>query len=177
MIVIGCDNGLDGGVVALRGDGTVLLKMVTPTLGVVGKGKREFDDAAMHRMLNDIVTHAEEARVALPIVFQEKAQAMPGQGVSSMFSVGKGYGLWRGICVGLGLPREEVHPRTWQAVMLAGLDKTDTKRASAIAAIRYQPSVDWRATPRCKKPHDGLTDAYCIAEYGRRQLVKRGVAV
>ena len=43
MIVIGCDNGLDGGVVALRGDGTVLLKLVTPTLGVVGKGKREFE--------------------------------------------------------------------------------------------------------------------------------------
>ena len=72
-------------------------------------------------------------------------------------------------------PAAMAHPRTWQAVMLAGLDKTDTKRASAIAAIRYQPSVDWRATPRCKKPHDGLTDAFCIAEYGRRQLVKRGV--
>lgn len=165
MLIIGVDNGLDGAIVALNSTGQVQLREVTPTIGT---GKREFDDREMARILAS-VTSAYAATV-----FLERAQAMPGQGVSSMFSVGLGYGLWRGIIAAAGVPVEIVSPRAWQSVMFAGVNKDDTKAASAIVASRLSPG-DWRKNERCRVAHDGLTDAYCIAEYGRRQLVKRGL--
>lgn len=171
MLIVGIDNGKDGAIVAINSAGVVQLREVTPVIGVTGKGKREFDDREMARILSSI-TSAYDATV-----FIERAQAMPGQGVTSMFSVGLGFGIWRGIIAAAGIPMEFVHPKTWQAVMLADENKDNTKAAAEKVAKRLQPNVDWRASARCKIAHDGLTDAFCISEYGRRQLVKRGIVV
>lgn len=161
-MTIGIDNGLDGGLVILSGTGAVVAKLVTPTIGVAGKGKRAYDVPAMVRFLREWAAPNVGARAYL-----ERAQAMPGQGVSSMFSIGYGYGLWTGILTSLGIPFEVVAPRTWQNEMFAGINRDDTKRASALVAARLSPGSDWRATERSRVPHDGLTDAFCIAEYGR----------
>lgn len=168
--VIGVDNGLDGGVCAIDfrigrcGD---VHRYITPTLGT---GKRVYD---LQRM-RDILA---EFRGCDLQVFLERAQAMPKQGVSSTFSTGYGYGVWQGLLAGLGLPYEIVSPQTWQKAMFMGVSAGDTKARSALVAQRLQPSVDWRRTPKCKKPSDGLTDAFCIAEWGRRQLAQRGQVV
>jgi len=163
MVVIGIDNGLDGGLVALSSKGVVWME-VTPT---IGKGKRSFDLSGMRRSL---VVLKSDARGDL-IVGLERAQAMPGQGVSSTFSTGFGHGLWQGLLVGIGIPFELVSPQKWQRTMFEGINRTDTKAASALVAQRLRPDVDWRASPRCRKSHDGLTDAFCIAEFLRRRLV------
>jgi len=52
--------------------------------------------------------------------------------------------------------------------MFEGMAKTDTKQMSYLVCSRLWSCYDWKATPRCKKPHDGLTDAAMLAEYGRR---------
>lgn len=163
MVYIGIDNGLDGAIVVLDAQGRLLRKAVMPTLGQEGKGKREYDEQGIVRIMTDWLEHD-------PHAFLERAQAMPKQGVSSTFSIGKGYGTMRGILAALHVPYEIVGPRDWQKVMFAGVDHSDTKRASAVVAARLQPSEDWRETPRCKNPHDGMTDAFCIAEYGFRKL-------
>jgi crossover junction endodeoxyribonuclease RuvC len=162
MRTIGLDNGLDGGIVVIDETGRVLEKHVTPVLGIEGKGKRIYDVPAMLRLLGASAPPLPGAKA-----FLEKAQAMPGQGVSSMFSIGYGYGLWTALLTALGIPFEVVHPRTWQGVMFQGINRDDTKKASALVASRLSPSTDWRATERSRVPHDGLTDAFCIAEYGR----------
>lgn len=162
MIVIGIDNGLDGGVVCLRPQTGKLLRAVTPTLGT---GKRSLDLVAMSRLLRAMVVTGEDA-----VAFLERAQAMPGQGVTSMFSIGFGFGAWQGLLTGLAIPFELVTPRKWQGEMFSGVNRDDTKQASALVAQRLFPEVDWRASTRCRKPHDGLTDAACIAEYGRRRI-------
>jgi len=159
MKIIGIDNGLDGGIVILGDSGLVVEKHITPVIGVSGKGKRAYDVPGMTRILRPYTENTK--------VFIERAQAMPGQGVSSMFSIGYGYGLWTGILTALAIPFEVVGPRTWQGQMFAGINKTDTKRASAVVASRLSPQTDWRANEKCRVPHDGLTDSYCIAEYGR----------
>jgi crossover junction endodeoxyribonuclease RuvC len=164
MIVLGIDNGLDGGVFAIRLETKVSMKFVTPTLGV---GKRSYDLGAMAAIVEGLV------RGESSHAFIERAQAMPGQGVSSMFSIGLGYGMWQGILAGLQIPFEVVSPQRWQKEMFVGVNKADTKAASATVAQRLRPDVDWRASTRCRKPHDGLTDAFCIAEYGVRELAKR----
>jgi hypothetical protein len=64
-----------------------------------------------------------------------------------------------------------IPPRTWQKVMFAGINATDTKQASILAASRIWPAVDFRATARAIKPNHGLTDAANLAEFGRQKLV------
>jgi crossover junction endodeoxyribonuclease RuvC len=176
-VVIGIDNGLDGGVVALEGSRGGVKLNLTPTLGARAN-KREYDLAEMVRILEPY------APANLPMgidaqVFIERAQAMPKQGVSSTFSIGNGYGSWKGILAALRLPFEIVSPQTWQKVMFSGIPVNgDTKRASAIVAQRLYPGIDWRRSTRARKTHDGLTDALCLAEYGKRRLgaSKAGVA-
>lgn len=162
MRYIGIDNGLDGGVVTLDETGRVIEKHVTPTIGVAGKGKRAYDVPAMMRILQ-----ASAPGTALSKAYLERAQAMPGQGVSSMFSIGYGYGLWTALLTAMNIPFEVVGPRTWQGQMFSGMNRDDTKRASALVAARLSPGTDWRANDRCRVPHDGLTDSFCIAEWGR----------
>jgi crossover junction endodeoxyribonuclease RuvC len=162
MIVAGIDVGLDGALVINSGAG--LTARATPTLG---SGKRSYDLQSMRALLSE--SGAEQ-------VFIERAQAMPGQGVTSMFSTGFGYGIWQGLLAGLGIPFEVVSPQRWQKEMFVGVTAGDTKAASALVAQRLRPDIDWRRTPRCKGPHDGMTDAFCISEYGRRQLALRGAA-
>jgi crossover junction endodeoxyribonuclease RuvC len=165
MLVIGIDNGLDGGIVGIRsGEATTLLRAITPTLGT---GKRSYDIAEMAALLRKMAPVAEREG---SMVFLERAQAMPGQGVSSMFSIGYGFGIWQGLLTAMRLPFQIVSPQKWQREMFIGINRGDTKTASALVAQRLRPGTDWRANARCRKPHDGLTDAFCIAEYGRRTM-------
>lgn len=153
------DNGLDGGIAFVNEKVRGAVPM--PVIGKKGLGKREYDLSAIVELLKkQEPTHA----------FIEKAQAMPGQGVSSMFSIGKGYGCMIGVCAGLGIPYTLVHPKTWQKVMFLDLPKADTKALSLIVCQRLFPSLSLKASDRCSKAHDGMTDALCIAEYGRRLL-------
>jgi crossover junction endodeoxyribonuclease RuvC len=165
MKYIGIDNGLDGGVVVIDETGMVIEKHVTPVLAE-GKGKRAYDVPGMVRIL-------EAHSVTQSFVFLERAQAMPKQGVSSTFSIGFGFGLWQGLLYSLRFPHAIVGPRQWQDEMFLGIDKSNTKRASALVASRLSPGTDWRATERSRVPHDGLTDAFCIAEYGRCRATKK----
>lgn len=160
-IIIGVDNGLDGGIVGLSLDGKVVINEIMPTID--GEKKRTYDIPSMVRVLRGLEVGA---------AYLERAQAMPGQGVSSMFSIGYGFGLWQGLMTALEIPFVVVGPKAWQKVIFEGVDKTDTKKASALVAQRLHPEIDWRATERCRTIHDGKTDAYGIAEYGRREYLK-----
>ena len=102
-------------------------------------------------------------------VFLEKAQSMPGQGVSSMFNYGVGFGTILGILAALKIPHTLVHPKTWCKVMHAGTTADDAKARSLEAVRRLFPSVPI-IRPRCTKPDEGYVDAILIAEYGRRCL-------
>lgn len=159
MITLGIDNGLDGAMALVEG---LSLKecVVTPTV-TVKESKREYNANEITAIIR---------RMKPDHVFLEKAQSMPHQGVASMFSIGLGYGMFRGILASLGIPHTLVHPKTWQKLMFRDLPKSDTKAMSHIVCMRLWPGASWLASPRCKKPHDGLTDAALIAEYGRRTL-------
>ena len=44
----------------------------------------------------------------------EQVNAMPGQGVTSMFNFGQTFGAIKGICAALGLPIYFVRPAKWK---------------------------------------------------------------
>ena len=93
----------------------------------------------------------------------EKVHAMPGQGVTSMFTFGQGYGFLRGCLVAHGIPFEEVTPRTWQKSF--GMKKSKT-----------ESQTQWKNRLKGKAqqlfPHLKVTlatcDALLICEFGRR---------
>ncbi len=103
-------------------------------------------------------------------VYIEKAQAMPGQGVSSMFNYGLGFGELLGVVAAFKMTSTLVHPRTWCKEMHSGTKGGAPKARSLEAAHRLFPWVNFKASDRCKKSHMGLVDATLIAEHGRRRL-------
>jgi hypothetical protein len=53
----------------------------------------------------------------------EEAQAMPGQGVRSMFTCGLGLGVWLGVLAALGCPYTRVRPQIWKRAFGLGKDR------------------------------------------------------
>lgn len=105
---------------------------------------------------------------AEPIVAAvEKVGAMPGQGVTSMFSFGQSYGFILGVLTAFGIPYQLVPPRKWKAEY--GLLNTQ-KQASVDVAKRLFPNVNLLPTDRCRKESDGMSDSLLLCEYARRHF-------
>ena len=158
-VIVGIDPGLSGGVAILGMDGDVKSLSITPTLSV-GKTKRDYDMQEMKSLLSvDGVLWA----------FIESQSARPGQGVSSTFKTGYGYGIWMALISSCEISLNVVSPRAWTSKMLSGVPG-DGKNRNILAAKRLFPKADLRKSERARKPHDGIADALLIAEYGRRQI-------
>lgn len=154
---LGIDPGLNGGLALLSPDG--LLVEVMPTVKDA-KGKRTVDGAELARLIRGW-------RPTCAIV--EKVGARPKQGVCSMFSFGHGLGVVHGVLLALGIPLNQIEPRTWQKTMFAmgGSASMGPKEKALEVAHGYFPHVCFRATARSKKSHDGMIDAALLAQYGR----------
>ena len=169
MIWIGLDPGNTGAMVALNERYNVVYAASFPLMNI-GTSKTK-------RMMLDAVEFSCDLRNLLDregaqYVVLEKAQAMPGQGMSSMFQYGRGFGMLEMALAALRVPYELVHPTRWQKAVLKGVAGRDTK-ARAIAVCRHRlPDLD--LTPgRKRKPDEGLADAACMALYAmeRRPLL------
>lgn len=102
----------------------------------------------------------------------EKSQAMPGQGVSSMFRYGQGYGELLGACAAVGLPVIQVSPQTWQKFAYRGI--SGEGKARSIEACRRLLPKQKLVLSGCRKPHDGLADALLIGLWAHDQNLIRG---
>lgn len=94
----------------------------------------------------------------------ERVHSSPQMGVASAFSFGENFGFIQGLLQANGIPYELVLPQKWKKFFGATADKN----TSISIAQRLFPSVDMRATPRCKKAHDGKAESILLAEYSRR---------
>lgn len=157
---IGIDNGLKGGITILDKEGKVLDCIPMPVI-TSEKGKNEYNCLEIIRFLT-------QYRGVITLAGLEKAHAFPGQGVTSTFSTGKGYGMFIGMLSALKIPFTLVAPQTWQGAVFTGLNRGDSKQASALFAQRMSPETNWKGTERSKKIHDGMTDSFCIAFYTKQ---------
>jgi crossover junction endodeoxyribonuclease RuvC len=99
-----------------------------------------------------------------PLAVLEQAQAMPGQGVTSTFSTGYGFGIWSGILGTLEIPYRAVRPSVWTRKVLEGASGQGKARAVAFAS-RMFPQAEL-VPEGCRKPKDGRADALALAYWG-----------
>lgn len=112
--------------------------------------------------------YSNEALIDICQLYQDKAfvvvenvHAMPGQGVTSMFSFGKNFGYILGVLEAFQMSYTLVDPRTWKHYF--GI--TADKRSSIYKCQELFPGVNLLPTPRCKKESDGMAEALLIARW------------
>lgn len=91
-------------------------------------------------------------------IYLEQVNAMPGQGVTSMFNFGVSYGIVMGICGTLEYPLFLIRPGLWKRK--AGLLGKPKDAARGLAQHLY-PNADLAL-----KKHIGRADAILIARFG-----------
>jgi crossover junction endodeoxyribonuclease RuvC len=155
-VFVGIDPGITGGMAAVDVHGELIELTMLPVWN------RELDSTKLYKMISALGVSRIYAVV-------ERAQAMPGQGVVSMFNYGKTYGAILAVVDLLIGDYSEVGPRTWQKEMFAPGTDDGPKTKSATAATQLWPDWDFRKSKRCSVIHSGLTDAALIAEFARRQ--------
>lgn len=101
--------------------------------------------------------------------FIEKVGAMPGQGVTSMFSFGRSYGFLRACLTAADIPWGEVTPGVWQRSMGCLLPKKagQKKGPTSTEKKNHNKGVAQRLFPDLRITR-ATADALLIAEYGRR---------
>ena len=93
------------------------------------------------------------------VVVVEQVNAMPGQGVTSMFNFGQSFGVIKGICSALRLPIYFVRPTKWKKHF--NLIKTN-KDASRTKVIEVYPDISSKLS---RKKDSNRADAILIARY------------
>jgi crossover junction endodeoxyribonuclease RuvC len=146
---IGIDPGLSGAI-AFLDDNLELIKVVDMPIMMIRKGKNQVNAAALAGLLKGLPVSA--------VAYLEQVSAMPGQGVSGMFSFGTSYGIVQGVLAALGIPVVLVRPQAWKA--RAGLKGSEKDMARTLA-IRLYPAAELS-----RKKDIGRADAILIARYG-----------
>jgi len=145
---IGIDPGLSGAIAVLNDDLSLFAVYDMPVMAV-SKGKNQVNAAA----LADLVLIEGRPDIA----YLEQVHAMPGQGVSGMFSFGTSYGIVQGVLAALRIPMVLVRPQAWKG--RAGLSGKDKDMARTLA-IRLYPAADLS-----RKKDIGRADAILIARF------------
>ena len=149
---IGIDPGVSGAI-ALYGESIVLTDMPT-VVKTSGKG-RQVDGVSLGNLMSTYLSLGLDLHAYLELV-----GPMPGQGVTSMFSMGKSCGIAEGVVSALRIPFTMVSPQRWKR--RAGLIGGD-KEASRSRAIQLFPD----AAPHLTRKRDhARAEALLIAHFG-----------
>ncbi len=165
IIVVGVDPGLKGAIAFEYHDGMIVQPLPINKVQVGKKIRSEIDVVDAHASITAALKSGYEM-----IAYIEKVHAMPGQGVTSMFNFGKGYGEIRTTLKLVMNKVVDVEPRTWQKALF-GAGKHSKEDSIALAKELY-PNVDLKRSPRCTSDSDGLAEAILLAHYGT--LKERG---
>ena len=95
MKIIGIDPGLSGAIAILE-NYKVLNIFDMPVMSEGKKNKRQLNSALLVNLLKQNIASDEDVAIVV-----EQVNAMPGQGVTSMFNFGQTFGAIKGICAAL----------------------------------------------------------------------------
>tara|TARA_B100000963_G_scaffold361631_1_gene398279 strand:+ start:1412 stop:1903 length:492 start_codon:yes stop_codon:yes gene_type:complete len=153
MKIIGIDPGLSGAI-AILNNNKVLNIFDIPVMTEGKKNKRQLNSALLVSLLNENISKDEEVAVVV-----EQVNAMPGQGVTSMFNFGQTFGAIKGICAALNLPIYFVRPSKWKKHFELINSSKDSSRTKA---IEMYPKL---SNQLAKKKDVNKSDAILIARF------------
>ena len=153
MRIIGIDPGLSGGIAILE-DNKIIEMFDMPVMADGKKNKRQLNNALLVKLIKDNIKSLENT-----IMVVEQVNAMPGQGVTSMFNFGQTFGAIKGICATLGLPIFFVRPAKWKKYFELINSSKDSSRTKA---LEMYPSISEQLS---KKKDVNKSDAILIARY------------
>ena len=153
MIIIGVDPGISGAISVIENK-KILEVYDTPTMIEGKKNKKQINGAQVSNIIKERLNSNKDV-----VVVVEHVNAMPGQGVTSMFNFGQSFGVIKGICAALKLPIYFVRPAKWKKHF--NLIKTN-KDASRTKVIEAYPEISNKLH---RKKDSNRADAILIALY------------
>jgi crossover junction endodeoxyribonuclease RuvC len=153
MIIFGIDPGISGAISVLENKKVIEI-FDMPTMIDGKKNKKQVNGAQVTNIIKERLDDEKEIAVVV-----EHVNAMPGQGVTSMFNFGQSFGVIKGICSALSLPIHFVRPTKWKKHF--NLIKTN-KDASRTKVIQVYPEISSKLS---RKKDANKADAILIARY------------
>ena len=153
MKIIGIDPGLSGAIAILENNQVIKI-FEMPVMAEGKKNKRQLNSAQLSQYMSKNVENIHKTSVVV-----EQVNAMPGQGVTSMFNFGQTFGAIKGISATLKLTIYFVRPsklkKHFELI-------NSSKDASRTKAIEIYPSL---AEKLSKKKDVNKSDAILIARF------------
>ena len=162
MKIIGIDPGLSGAIAVLENN-KVLNIFDIPVMSEGKKNKRQLNSALLVNLLKENIIDNEDVEIVV-----EQVNAMPGQGVTSMFNFGQTFGAIKGICAALELPIYFVRPSKWKKHFEL---INSSKDASRTKAIEMYPKLSNQLS---KKKDVNKSDAILIAKFYSETRLNEG---
>ena len=153
MIIIGIDPGVSGAISVLENKKVVEI-FDMPTMIDGKKNKKQVNGAQVTNIIKNTLNLYKEI-----VLVVEHVNAMPGQGVTSMFNFGQSFGVIKGVCSALNVPIYFVRPTKWKKYF--NLIKTN-KDASRTKVIQIYPEISSQIS---RKKDSNKADAILIARY------------
>lgn len=168
--IIGIDPGINGAIGIIHGDEYDVYDIPVHKVETTTKTKTMVDLNALDLLVDQILSKYTNGDCESTTFFEawiEKVSAMPGQGVTSMFSMGRTLGNLEMIMTAYHIPIKWVTPQKWKKEVIFGAGSN--KLISVQKAKELFPLCKYE-TERGRKL-DGRAEAMLIAEYGRRQTI------
>ena len=153
MKIFGIDPGLSGAIAILEKK-KVLSLFDMPVMAEGKKNKKQLNSAQLVDIIKENSSVDDEI-----VVVVEQVNAMPGQGVTSMFNFGQTFGAIKGVCAALNLPIFFVRPSKWKKYFELINSSKDSSRTKV---IEMYPSL---SSQLAKKKDVNKSDAILIARY------------
>ncbi len=153
MKIFGIDPGLSGAIAILEKK-KVLSLFDMPVMAEGKKNKKQLNSAQLVDIIRENSIGDDEI-----VVVVEQVNAMPGQGVTSMFNFGQTFGAIKGVCAALNLPIFFVRPSKWKKYFELINSSKDSSRTKV---IEMYPSL---SSQLAKKKDVNKSDAILIARY------------
>ena len=151
--IIGIDPGVSGAVGVLTEGGRFVEVFDMPTVLANKSSTRRMVSAyELANLLRTAMVNAPTGVVAIT----ENVNAMPDQGVASVFAFGKSYGILLGVLAALGISLHLVSPAKWKGFYSLGREKDQSREL----AQRM-----WPTAPLGLKKHHGRAEALMLAQY------------
>ena len=152
-MIFGIDPGISGAISILENK-KIIEVYDMPTMIDGKKNKKQVNGSQVANIFKEKIDANKEISVVV-----EHVNAMPGQGVTSMFNFGQSFGVIKGICSALSLPIHFIRPTKWKKHF--NLINTN-KDASRTKVIEIYPEISSKLS---RKKDSNRADAILIARY------------